>query len=95
MWKHTRRLVVFALVACAGCATTGVNARSAAEASGNGSARTVAMIAGGILAAAGPAVVVAGVALDKDPATPPVEAFVAGAGLTVAGVATVLVAATL
>lgn len=45
---------------------------------------------GGALAASGPAVLVAGIVLDPQPATPPVEAFVIGAALASAGVATVI-----
>lgn len=46
---------------------------------------------GAVLAVAGPAVALAGIALDDQPATPPVEAFVAGGALTVAGVASVVI----
>jgi hypothetical protein len=43
-------------------------------------------IGGVILAASGPAVAIGGIVLDEQPATPPVETFVAGAGLSAAGV---------
>ena len=47
-------------------------------------------IGGGVLAASGPAVAIGGMVLDDKPATPPVEAFVAGAALTASGVLTVV-----
>jgi hypothetical protein len=53
------------------------------------------MAVGGLLGASGPAVVIAGIVLDPQPATPPVETFVIGAALASAGVATVIGASVL
>src|SRR4051812_27364885 len=92
-------LCLVALVAAlGGCRTLDAAAKGDPDDSGalaaprGNTGKTVVMVAGGIMAAAGPAVIIAGIALDKQPATPPVEAFIAGAGLTAAGVATIIVA---
>ena len=47
-------------------------------------------IGGVVLAASGPAVAIGGMVLDDEPATPPVESFAIGAGLTATGVLAVV-----
>ncbi len=66
--------------------------KTAMDAARGNPAKATAMVLGGLVAASGPAVVVAGVALNQQPTRPPVEAFVAGAGLATVGIATVLAA---
>jgi hypothetical protein len=93
---HTTAAAVVLALSAAGCRTmtaAGDPDDSGALGAAHGNTvKTAVMVAGGIMAAAGPAVIIAGIALDKQPATPPVEAFVAGAGLTTAGVTTILIA---
>jgi hypothetical protein len=96
-----RKMLVSALVAAvvviSGCQTLKNQTRAddtgcLGGSSENNTPKTVAMVAGGVVAAAGPAVLIGGIVLDQTPATPPVEAYLAGAGLTTVGVATILVA---
>lgn len=56
---------------------------------------TSGRIGGVLLAASGPAVMLGGIALDDQPATPPVEAFVIGAGLSASGVLAVVLSGVL
>jgi hypothetical protein len=51
---------------------------------------TAGRIGGIVLAAGGPAVAIGGIALDDQPATPPVEAFVLGGAMSTAGVIAVV-----
>lgn len=51
-------------------------------------------IGGVILAGTGPAVAIGGMVLDEQPSTPPVETFVAGAGLAAGGVLVVILTGT-
>jgi hypothetical protein len=51
-------------------------------------------IGGVLLAASGPAVALGGMVFDEQPATPPVETFATGIGLSAAGVLTVVLTGT-